>query len=246
MDEELADVKERLGRMEAVLNQAVGFRITTSYGTDLIVELRPFHTRRWVSIAGVVDKPGVWDNPGAEIFTTPDEIEVDGVLKLAVLDTEIDTVQGVDEWIELVFYDGVVREIRGGESARKLREKLAEDAKYEESKRRDPLNVYRIAEIGFGASKGIPLVTDVAKDYTFPGIATVLAEKCFGSIHLALGGSDHGEEGTEGHFTKVQTHYDFVISGAGGLTVEMFTSEEGMRKGINSRKIISSGGMPEW
>lgn len=85
----------RLGKIEAKLKDAVGLHIRTAYGTDLNVTLKPGE-RRWFKEDGVL-KPGTWGNlPGGEVFTTPNEERVDGIVALPVLQDEISRDQGVD------------------------------------------------------------------------------------------------------------------------------------------------------
>lgn len=237
LSEDKQELEERLNRMEALLKDAVGFRVTSHYGTDLRVGLRPFKERRWVKDAGIIDKPGQWDNlPGGEIFTTPDEGNVDGVLVLPALDTEVSDRQGVDELIRLTIRDGVITNIAGGKSATKLRKYLEKMAKEQITKEKDnPWNVFRIAEISFGANKKARYFGDA------PHVPTIEAEKRFGTMHLAFGDTKHGEEGAEG-FEEAVSHLDFVLPRA-GLTVEMFKDERDFKKGKNSTRIINDGGV---
>lgn len=131
LTEKAEDLQFRLNRMEAILQNAIGFRVTSSYGTDLIVPLRPFKERRWYKDSGLINKPRQWDNlPGGEIFTTPDEEKVNGVLVLPALDLSYaDPQQGVDELVRLTIRDGVITQIQGGESAKKLRQDFEKSAR---------------------------------------------------------------------------------------------------------------------
>lgn len=56
LTEDRTAMENRLNKMEARLHEAVGFRITTSYGTDLRVKLRDGAERRWVKDAGVIPR----------------------------------------------------------------------------------------------------------------------------------------------------------------------------------------------
>jgi len=243
MTERVEDLEYRLNKLEAILKEAAGFKITSVYGTNLELGLRPFKERRWYKDTGVIEKPGQWDNfPGGEIFTTPDERNVNGILVLPAVDSEIVKEQGVDELVWIKIKNGRITSIQGGKSAEKLRKKLDEAALKEYKEQKDPLNVYQCAELGFGAnSKARSRVADPEQPYNFPGGSTVEAEKRLGTIHIAFGDTKHGEEGAEG-FIEAGVHYDFVIP-RNGLTVEMFENEEDFEKKKNGRRIISDGGL---
>ncbi len=243
LTESLEDLEYRLNKMEAVLKEATGFRITSGYGTNLEVGLRPFKERRWCKDTGVIDRPGQWDNlPGGEVFTTPDERNVNGTLVLPVLESTIIREQGVDEFVRVNIKNGAIVSIQGGKSAEKLRRKLEEDAREEHKEGGNPLNVYQVAEIAFGAnSKARSSVVDPEQPYNSPSVSVVETEKRLGTMHIAFGSTKHGEVGAEG-FLDALSHYDFVIP-RNSLTVEMFSGEKDWKKKKNGRKIISNGGL---
>jgi leucyl aminopeptidase (aminopeptidase T) len=240
LSENLEEMKERMGKMEQILKEAAGFHITSSYGTDLKIGMRPFKDRRWFKETGEISQAGQWDNlPAGEVFTTPDESNAEGILVLPALDTEVSDEQGVDELIRLTIKQGKIVEIQGGKSAEKLRAYLTARAE-EEVKvgSQNPWNVLRIAEIAFGAnSKARYLIREEEPDK--PAVTTVEAEKKFGTMHLAFGGAKHGEEGVDGYEEAV-SHLDFVLP-RNGLTVEMFTSDQNFKNGKNGRKIFDNG-----
>ncbi|MBU4142558.1 aminopeptidase [Patescibacteria group bacterium] len=241
MTEKREDLEHRLNKMENTLDKARGFKITSSYGTNLEVGLRRFAERRWYKDSGVINAPGKWDNlPGGEIFTTPDERTVNGILVLPALDSGIAPDQGVDELVRIHIKEGVITAIEGGQSAEKLRKCLEKDMRLEKKEKENPFDVLRIAEISFGANtKARSKVADPEQSYKALGISTIEAEKRFGTMHLAFGSSAHGEAGTEG-FEDAGSHYDFVIP-RNGLTVEMFTDEKDFDRKKNGRKIIEEG-----
>ncbi|MFA6215314.1 MAG: aminopeptidase [Patescibacteria group bacterium] len=240
--ESLEDLEYRLNKMEAILSDAAGFRITSEYGTNLEVGLRPFKERRWAKDTGVIDQPGQWDNlPGGEIYTTPDERMVNGTLVLPALESTIANEQGVDKFVRLEIKDGLIVSIQGGESADKLKKKLEKIAQSDQAEGKNPQNVYRIAEIGFGAnSKARSTVADPDQPYNAPGVSVVETEKRYGTMHLAFGDAEHGEEGVEG-FETAGSHYDFVIP-RNGLTVESFRNNQDFAAKKNGRRIIASNG----
>lgn len=197
----------------------------------------------WFKDSGVIKDPGKWDNlPGGEIFTTPEETNVEGTLALPVLDTEISADRGVDEFVWIKIKGGKITSIQGGESAKKLRKSLEAATIERHENALDSLTVWQIAEIAFGAnSKARSVVADPDQPYNYPGISTIAAEKKLRTIHLAFGNSKHGEEGAEG-FEDAVSHFDFVIP-RNGLTVEMFTSERDFKTQKNGRKLIDNGSL---
>jgi leucyl aminopeptidase (aminopeptidase T) len=99
----------------------------------------------------------------------------------------------------------------------------------------DPWNTLRVAELAFGVNaKARGRVHESGGSYKKHGISTLEAERSLGSMHVAFGNSQFGEEGVEGYESPA-THYDFVIPKA-GLTVEM------TRKDGSKERIISDGG----
>lgn len=243
MAEDMSEMNERMNKMEAELSKSKGFHITSGYGTDLWVGMRPWGDRAWSKVNGVVDQGGRWDNwPGGEVYTTPDEGKINGVLVVPAIDSSIDNKQGVDELVKLTIKDGCIVEIQGGKSAEKLRKQLEKDAKKWGKSGENPWDDFRIAEIAFGAnSKAKGTVTNPEKSYKKPATSVVEAEKGLGTMHFGFGSAKHGEEESEG-FHDAWSHYDFVLP-RNGLTVEMFTSEDDFRdkKSANARKIIDEG-----
>ncbi|MEK9153478.1 MAG: aminopeptidase [Patescibacteria group bacterium] len=235
-------LEKQMEKMENELSRAAGFRITSSYGTNLEIGLKPASERKnWCRATGAIKNPGDWDNwPGGEVFTVPDETKTNGVVVLPVIDSYIDPAQGVDKLIKINFRDGRITSIQGGESAEKLRATLEKDALYENEKGGDPAGVYHIAEFSFGANeKAGSTVSDPNQPYYHKGISVVEAEKKLGTCHFAVGFNILGNEGGEGKI-KVSSHYDFVLP-RNGLTVEMFTNEDDFSKKQNGRKIIDEG-----
>lgn len=225
----------RLERMHKVLKESVGFRITSSYGTDLTVGLRPDRDRKWAWVTGEVDE-GEWDNPGAEIFTTPDERKTEGVLVLPVLQDEITREQGVDEYVRVTFHEGKIVKIDGGESAEKLRKYLEEMSQEED----DPLSVVRCSELAFGGSEfARSKVADPALSYKHHGVSVLEAEKRLGTMHVAIGSAQHGIEGASGEIES-NVHVDFVLP-RNELTVRAFYSDDDFRRNENGRKLIDEG-----
>lgn len=128
--DKVEDSRYRLNKMEQTLKNASGFKLASRYGTNLDIPLRRFSGRRWHKDTGMIDEVGKWDNlPGGEIFTTPNEQRVSGVLVSPVLESTIINERGVDEFVHINIKNGVISSIRGGGSAEKLRKQLTRDVK---------------------------------------------------------------------------------------------------------------------
>lgn len=231
MIEDIEELEERLNRMKETLKPAHGFRITTRYGTDLKFALRPEHERGWFCASGRIKK-GEWDNlPGGEVYTSPCEGGVTGVLVLPNLETSISKQIGVEEFVRVGFYQGKIIWIEGGKSAELLRKELEKISQLDVEKGYGVQNVLTCAELAFGGNIK-------ARDLT-EGAATTEAEKRLGTIHLAVGDNHFGEDVASGKNSSYG-HYDFVIPRL-GLTLEMFTSDEDFKKEENGRKVIDEG-----
>lgn len=241
MSENLKDLMERLNKIEHVLKKAVGFKIESAYGTDLEIGLRDFKERAWSKVTGAIERSGDWDNlPSGEVFTTPDETKTNGVLMIPAVNSVITRDQGVDELIKLIVKDRIIVSIEGGRSAEILKKQSEDDSAKQTETDSNPLTVYRIAEIAFGAnSKARSTVADPQQPYNYPGISFIEAEKRLGTMHLAFGSSQHGTEEADGLESAI-SHYDFIIS-RNGLTVEMFNNRNDFKYKKNGRKIISDG-----
>jgi leucyl aminopeptidase (aminopeptidase T) len=235
LSEDLETLDHRLEKMEQRLRDLRGLHVTTTYGTDLLLPLRQGE-RQWIKDNGVIEE-GRWDNlPGGEIFTTPDEREANGLLVLPVLQDEVAPDQGVDEFVRLTIRNGRIAKIDGGKSAETLRQYLQERSKEET----DPESVLSIAEVAFGAnSKARQVVTDPKGGYEHPGNPTIETEKRLGTMHIAFGSSQHGEEGAEGYNVS-EVHLDFVIP-RNGLTVTGYKDREDFKKLKNGERLIDEG-----
>lgn len=225
----------RMAKMVNRLRGVNGFHITSSYGTDLWVRMKP-EARRWCALDGVI-RPGTWGNlPEGEVFTTPDEEHVDGILVLPVLADEVTSEQGVDQLVRLTIHRGQVVRIDGGKSAEKLRRYLIKNAK---EAKKDPRAVLQCAEIAFGANSRARSIAHSDGAFKMQGYSTLEMEKRLGTMHLAFGDAQHGEAGTEGH-TEADTHLDFVLP-RHGLTVTAFRSQDDFERRQNGDNLITKG-----
>lgn len=240
MTEPREDIERHLNQMEARLRDAEEMRVTTTYGTDLKIKFLAGQ-RRWYKDRGVINRPGQWDNlPGGEIFTTPDDDNVDGVLVLPVLSEDVTRDQGVDEFVRLTIHHGKITSIEGGKSAEKLKKYWEKAMRGEKKEGKNSHNILQCAEIAFGAnSKARSLAVAPDQSYKLPGVSVVEAEKRLGTMHIAFGDTKHGEEGAEGRTTAAE-HLDFILP-RHGLTVEAFKREGGVIRYDRGEKLINQG-----
>ncbi|HVZ58823.1 MAG TPA: aminopeptidase [Patescibacteria group bacterium] len=231
MAEDIRTLQERLNRLEATLKDAVGMHITTPYGTDMSLPLRHLE-RRWFKETCTDIPAGAYVNwPFGEIFTTPDERNVNGKLVLLSRDNADGEHSQAKAPIHVNVRDGVITSIQGEEDARILRKDMAKSAKQDAKDHNNPFDVYRIAEIGIGAN------SKAKADAS----ATIEAEKALGTVHLAFGDSQHELEGVEG-FKAAASHLDFIIPNA-GLSVEVFNHPDDFAQGRNGWNLFTAGGL---
>jgi hypothetical protein len=209
LTENREDLEYRLNRMEEVLKDAVGFRVTSQYGTNLTVPLREGKQRTWFKEDGTIGRKGQWNNmPGGEIFTTPDEQKVSGTLVLPALDRHTgEPTQGVDEFVRLEIKDGVIVGIGGGKSAEILKKQLAQAAedqlKAAKSRKAHSSGWITRKEKDFkltpaGKDKGIKGIIDRANDNiateSNPHNVLRIAEIAFGANSKARGVGENPDQ----------------------------------------------------
>ena len=142
----------------------------------------------------------------------------------------------MDEFVRLTIRHGKIANIDGGESAEKLRRYLEEKSQDEEN----PISVAQISEVAFGANaEARSKVCDPEGLWSGRGVAVTEAEKRLGTMHIAVGSSQHGEEGTEG-YNESDVHMDFVIPRS-GLTVTAFKDRQSFEKGRGGERLIDEG-----
>ncbi|MFH0851579.1 MAG: aminopeptidase [Candidatus Peregrinibacteria bacterium] len=225
-------MEQRMDAIEKRVEHVAGFHITTAFGTDLWMSLKPGRT--WYKASGRIPR-GSWDNlPGGEIFTTPDQEHVNGTLVLSTLHDDVTPEQGVDQPVELQIKDGKIVQIEGGTSAEKLRTYLQENSQMAD----DPEDVYTCAEIAFGVNtKATALETHIGDfDWQKEGPSAVITEKRLGTVHVAFGSDNHGyitgkpgDARGKNRAKNIPTHLDFVLAQE-GLTVRAFHSLEAFER----------------
>ena len=242
LTENKEELDRRLDKMEAQLKNVAGFHITSIYGTDLKMKMMPGE-RRWIKDNGELN-PGSYNSlPGGDIYTVPDEENINGVLVIPALPEGVtgeEEHQGVDKFVSLVISNGKIVEITGDNSAKILEKYLKECSDEEQENKKDPSSVYQITDIGFGAnSMAQPVATDEFGHYTDMANPSVAAAKRLGVMHIGSGSSKFSVKGAEGH-TNSDCHLDFVLP-RNGLTVKAFYSREDFKKGKNGERLIDEG-----
>jgi hypothetical protein len=174
------------GAARALLDRLEGteaIRVTAAAGTDLTLRVAG---RPWLTDALPLQRGGIANFPGGEVFVAPHRDGADGVL---VADLTVPyTVDGlVDEPVRLEFAGGRVTSIDGGRAATMLRE-LVEGAG-------EGADV--IAELGLGLN---PTVR--------PRGHVMLDEKAAGTAHVAIGRNT----GAYGGDNEAAIHVDMIFS----------------------------------
>lgn len=188
-DVDFHEVKPRVEKMARLLTESKVARVTTAGGTDLTMNIGGRDGR---ALTGFCQKGILACPPGIEALVSPLEGTSKGKIVDAVsimsLPAELDLAgRLLNEPIELVVDEGLVKEIRGGLEAGQLKEFL--------KSMNDP-NVYNIAELGVG------LHPHVEK---FDG--SFMDESVQGSVHIGIGENWCFPGGK----IKSDGHYDFVV-----------------------------------
>ncbi len=146
-------------QLQASLSQAKTIQITSDAGTNMTALVRQDNI---IVDNGFILSGEVGNLPAGEVFFAPLEGTangtwvVNGSMSSETLDTEI----------RITVVDGMAVEIDGGQSASRLKEKLAKVGP----------NAFVIAEIGIGTNP-----------YTDPMGKLLEAEKAYGTAHMAMG-----------------------------------------------------------
>jgi len=176
-------IKPEMELLAKAISKAKEVRLKTPAGTDIkaIIEGRKANAE-----TGICHEPGCCTGvPGIEVNIAPVEGTSEGKI---VVDGSISTFPGlVTEPIEIYVEHGLVKEIKGGKEANKLKELL--------QSLNDP-NVYVIAEIALGFNPKSKV----------RGLSPAEDESALGSAHIGL-----GDNISLGGRNKARTHLDLVI-----------------------------------
>jgi len=175
-------VKELAIKMKNVLEKAKNVRVTSPLGTDITfsIEGRPISAD-----TGILHERGAFGNlPAGEVYVAPVEGTANGVV---VYDGSVSGIGILKNPVRIEVKEGFAIKIEGGEEAEKLRKMLASVQKEE---------AYNIAELGIGCNPAARIV----------GL-TLVDEKVFGTIHIAL-----GDNSTIGGRTIAGIHLDGIVN----------------------------------
>ena len=187
-DADYYEMREKTIKMAELLAKARTARVATSKGTDITMSLEG---RNGVPLTGFCQKGILAAPPGLEALCCPVEGTAEGkfVCDISVqgLPPELSIYERVlDEPIEFIVHEGLVKDIKGGKEAKELKE-------YFESMN-DP-TVYNIAELGIGTNSAL-------KEY----IGSMLDEAVKDGLHIGLGENvcfPGGKVKSTGHFDPV-------------------------------------------
>ena len=185
-------------KLAELLTKARTARVTTAKGTDLTLSIEG---REGVPLTGFCQKGRLAAPPGMESLCCPVEGTAQGKFIADVsfqgLPPELSICERVlDETIEFVVSNGLVKEIKGGRVAKELDEYL--------KSMNDP-TVYNIAELGIGTNAALT---------EWDG--TMLDEARKSGIHIGLGDNvcfPGGKVESTGHFDPVMASATLELDG---------------------------------
>jgi leucyl aminopeptidase (aminopeptidase T) len=191
-------LRDNTMKLAELLTKAKTARVTTAKGTDLTLSIEG---REGVALTGFCQKGRLAAPPGMEGLCCPVEGTAEGkfICDVSVqgLPPELGIYEKIlDETIEFVVHDGLVKEINGGAEARELDEYL--------KSMNDP-TVFNIAELGVGTNSALP---------GWDG--TMLDEALQGGLHIGLGDNvcfPGGKVESTGHFDPVMSSITLELDG---------------------------------
>lgn len=178
-------------KIAEILTKGRNLKIISKRGTDLSMEIGGWDRTADADI-GLITLPLQLDNlPAGDAFISPLEGSANGKL---VIDGSCPEALLDNETIEFMIENGLVTEIKGGESAKrysKLLKKIAKECRDPEQKR----NIFAVAEFGIGLNENAKLT----------GLPTI-DEKVLGTAHIALGNNTF-----MGGKINAPNHHDLVF-----------------------------------
>ncbi len=175
-------IAERTWQISALIEKTKNVRITTEFGTDLVL---PIQGMPPISSTGLIREKGKGGNiPSGESFLAPVEGKTNGVLVIDASIAGIGKVEGPPVTIKIK--DGFANSFEGGEQARQFEKNLKAFGQ-------PGLNV---AELGIGTNDSAIITGQILED-----------EKVFGTIHIAFGNNI-----TMGGTCDVGIHVDCVVT----------------------------------
>ncbi|MFQ5996788.1 MAG: aminopeptidase [Dehalococcoidales bacterium] len=191
-------MRDKTIKMAELLTKAKTAKVTTAKGTDITMSIAG---REGVPLTGFCQKGRLAAPPGMEALCCPVEGTAEGkfVCDVSVqgLPPELDIYERLlDEPIEFIVHQGLVKDIKGGKEAKELEEYLR--------RMKDP-TVYNIAELGIGTNSAL------TKWY-----GTMLDEALQGGLHIGLGDNvcfPGGKVESSGHFDPVISNVTLELDG---------------------------------
>lgn len=197
-DADYYEMREKTIKMAELLTKAKTAKVTTSKGTDITMSLEG---RNGVPLTGFCQKGILAAPPGMESLCCPVEGTAEGkfVCDISVqgLPPELSIYERLlDEPIEFIVHEGLVKDIKGGKEAKELKAYL--------ESMNDP-TVYNIAELGIGTNSAL-------KEY----IGSMLDEAVKDGLHIGLGENvcfPGGKVKSTGHFDPVMSGVTLELDG---------------------------------
>lgn len=197
-DADYYEMREKTIKIAELLTKAKTAKVTTAKGTDITMSLEG---RDGVPLTGFCQKGRLAAPPGMEALCCPVEGTAEGkfVCDVSVqgLPPELDIYERLlDEPIEFIVHEGLVKDIKGGKEAKELKEYL--------ESMNDP-TVYNIAELGVGTNSAL-------KEF----IGSMLDEALQGGLHIGLGDNvcfPGGKVESTGHFDPVMSCVTLELDG---------------------------------
>ncbi len=197
-DADYYEMRDKAIKMAELLTKAKTARVTTPKGTDITMSLEG---RAGVPLTGFCQKGILAAPPGMEGLCCPVEGTAEGTFVCDVsvqgLPPELKIYERLlDEPIEFIVHEGLVKDIKGGKEAKELKEYL--------KSMNDP-TVYNIAELGIGMNSAL-------KEFT----GSMLDEAVRGGLHIGIGDNvcfPGGKVESSGHFDPVMSCVTLELDG---------------------------------
>jgi len=187
-DVDFYELKPQIEKLAKLVTKAKTARVTNAKGTDITMNIEG---RRAQPFTGFAEKGMLASPPCLEVNCAPVEGTAEGKIVADVSIEDLPSQLGfvlLKEPVECTVSGGFVRDIKGGQEAKKLKEYLAS--------LQDP-NIYNIAELGLGMNPS------AKADGT-----SLLDEGSQDNIHIAIGTNEYFPGGK----IRAKGHYDLVMS----------------------------------
>jgi leucyl aminopeptidase (aminopeptidase T) len=187
-DANFHELRPKIEKLAELMTKAKTARVTNAKGTDITMNIEG---RRAQPFTGFTGNGMLASPPCLEVNCAPVEGTSEGKIMTDVSIEDLPSDLGfvlLKEPVECTVSGGLVRDIKGGGEAKKLKEYLGS--------LKDP-NIYNIAELGIGMNPsakadGTSLMDEGSQD----------------NIHIAIGTNEYFPGGT----IRAKGHYDLVIS----------------------------------